>query len=178
MADDCGIVDFTCKAEALAASAIGDAIQNMANAVVEAFGRVVASLGTVWVNIGTPDLTNGGGPSSVAAGASDPQAQGITDALGYVTWIALAVAVISLMTLGGLVAVRMRRGEGMAAVGRVGLILGAVVLISAASSLVSAALPDGPVGSAGTVAFLALAPGWRRRREQARAAGHPRPEAA
>ena len=144
-----------------AASTIAsDAIQNMADSVVEAFGRVVASLGTVWVNIGTPDLTNGGGPSSVAAGASNPQAEGITDALGYVTWIALAVAVISLMTLGGLVAVRMRRGEGMAAVGRVGLILGAVVLISAASSIVSAVLPAGPVGSGGTVAFLQSSLWW------------------
>jgi len=156
----CDWWDLTCKAGEAASSAVGDAIQNLADSVVEAFGKVVASLGTVWVNIGTPDLTNDGGPSSVTAGASDPSVQGITDVLGYVTWISLAVAVISLMTLGGLVAVRMRRGEGMAAVGRVGLILGAVVLISAASSLVSAALPDGPVGSAGTVAFLQSSLWW------------------
>ncbi|TWS21694.1 hypothetical protein FK530_25055, partial [Tsukamurella conjunctivitidis] len=43
----------------------GDAIENMANAVMEAFGKAVASLGTIWVNVGTPNLTATGGSSSV-----------------------------------------------------------------------------------------------------------------
>ncbi|GGC17754.1 hypothetical protein [Cellulomonas carbonis] len=157
---DCGLLDFGCKAEELAKSAIGDAIDNLAQAVMEAFGRTVASLGTVWVNIGTPDLTGTGAGSPVAAGSSAEASQGLTTVLGYVTWVALIVAVISLFALGGLIAVRMRRGEGLASVGRIGLVLAAVVLISAASALVSEALPAGPESGSGTVAFLQSSLWW------------------
>ena len=37
--------------------------------------------------------------------------------LGYVTWISLAVAVVSLFVLGAMIATRMRAGEGFAAIG-------------------------------------------------------------
>lgn len=157
---ECGPIDFGCKAEEFAKSAIGDAIQNMADAVMEAFGRVVASLGTVWVNVGTPNLTSSGGASPVAAGSAAPQAGSLTQVLGYVTWIALIVAVVSLFALGALVAVRMRRGDGLAGVGKLGVILGSVVLVGAASAIVAAALPDGPVASSGTVAFLQSSLWW------------------
>ncbi|MFS0700057.1 hypothetical protein AB6N24_08820 [Cellulomonas sp. 179-A 4D5 NHS] len=144
----------------MAKSAIGDAIENMAKAVIEAVGRAVASLGTVWVNIGTPNLTSTGGSSSVAAGSSAGNAGNITTVLGYVTWISLAIALIALFILGGLIATRMRSGEGIAAVGRIGLVLTAVVLVSAASSLVGALLPDRPQRVAGTVAFLQSSLWW------------------
>jgi len=58
---DCEWYDPVCKAKEFAASTIGDAITKMADAVLEAVGKAVASLGTVWVNIGTPTLTGGGG---------------------------------------------------------------------------------------------------------------------
>ncbi|MFV0426194.1 MAG: hypothetical protein ACK5KU_04045 [Beutenbergiaceae bacterium] len=54
---DCEFLDFSRRTEALAMSALGDAIENMASAVMEAFGKVVGSLGAVWVPIGTPNLT-------------------------------------------------------------------------------------------------------------------------
>ncbi|MGW6132387.1 hypothetical protein ACWFNE_20370 [Cellulomonas sp. NPDC055163] len=132
----------------------------MAKAVIEAVGRAVASLGTVWVNIGTPNLTSTGGWSSVAAGSSAGNAGNITTVLGYITWISLAIALIALFILGGLIATRMRSGEGIAAVGRIGLVLTAVVLVSAASSLVGALLPDRPQRVAGTVAFLQSSLWW------------------
>ncbi|MBB2925586.1 hypothetical protein [Cellulomonas cellasea] len=144
----------------MAKSAIGDAIENMAKAVIEAVGRAVASLGTVWVNIGTPNLTSTGGSSSVGAGSSAGNAGNITTVLGYVTWISLAIALIALFILGGLIATRMRSGEGITAVGRIGVVLTAVVMVSAASSLVGALLPDRPQRVAGTVAFLQSSLWW------------------
>ncbi|MFF2832351.1 hypothetical protein ACFVSK_11370 [Cellulosimicrobium cellulans] len=132
----------------------------MANAVLEAFGKTVASLGTIWVHIGTPNLTGSGGQSAISAGSSAPGAGNITTVLGYVTWISLVVAIISLVILGALIATRMRVGEGIAAVGKVGLILGAVVLISGASALVTGLLPSGPSNAGGAVLFLQSSLWW------------------
>lgn len=157
---DCDFLDFTCRAGNLAQSAIGDAIENMANAVMAAFSKVVASLGTMWVNIGTPNLTGTGGGSSIEAGSSAPDSGGITTVMGYVTWISLAVAVLSLFILGALIAVRMRAGDGVAAVGRVGLILSAVVLVSGASALVAGLMPTGPSNVSGAVLFLQSGLWW------------------
>ncbi len=139
---------------------VGDAIENMANAVLEAFGKVVASLGTIWVHIGTPNLTGSGGQSAISAGNSAPGAGNITTVLGYVTWISLVVAILSLVILGALIATRMRAGEGIAAVGKVGLVLGAVVLISGASALVTGLLPAGPSNAGGAVLFLQSSLWW------------------
>ncbi|MEK8229336.1 hypothetical protein NKG05_30675 [Oerskovia sp. M15] len=71
----------------------------MATAVMEAFGKSVASLGTVWMLIGTPNLT-GGGSSTITAGSSAADSQNITTVLGYVTWISLVIAILSLVALG------------------------------------------------------------------------------
>lgn len=160
MAGECGFLDFGCKAEQFAKSAVGDAIENMANAVLEAFGKAVASLGTVWVHIGTPNLTGTGGGSSIGAGSSAPNSGNITQVLGYVTWISLAVAVLSLFILGALIATRMKAGEGLAAVGRVGLVLAAVVFISGASALVTGLVPSRPSRAGGAVLFLQSGLWW------------------
>ena len=100
---------------------VGNAIENMANAVMEAFGKAIASLGTVWVHIGTPNLTGSGGGSAIDAGSSAPDSANVTSVMGYVMWISLGIAVLALFILGALIATRMRAGEGIAAVGRVGL---------------------------------------------------------
>lgn len=139
---------------------VGDAIENMANAVMEAFGKAVASLGTIWVHLGTPNLTGSGGSSSISAGSSAPNSGNITTVLSYVTWISFAVAVLSLFALGGIIATRMRAGEGIAAVGKIGLVLGAVVLISAASAIVSGLMPSGPNNASGAVLFLQSSLWW------------------
>lgn len=139
---------------------VGDAIENMANAVMEAFGKAVASLGTIWVHLGTPNLTGSGGSSSISAGSSAPNSGNITTVLSYVTWISFAVAVLSLFALGAIIATRMRAGEGIAAVGKIGLVLGAVVLISAASAIVSGLMPSGPNNASGAVLFLQSSLWW------------------
>ena len=156
----CGITDpLACVGDAVN-NAVGDAIENMANAVLEAFGKAVASLGTLWVNIGTPNLTGSGGGSSIAAGTTAPNSDGIITVLGWVTWISIALAAMSIILLGALIATRMRNGEGFQAAGRMGIVLGAIFLISGATALVSGLLPNGPQGAGGTVLFLQSSLWW------------------
>lgn len=157
---ECAPLDFVCAAQNVASSAIGDAIENMANAVMEAFGKTVASLGTLWVNVGTPVLTGTGGGSSIPAGAAPPNADAIVQVLGWVMWIAILVSVASLIILGAMIATRMRNGQGLAAVGRLGIILGGIILIGASTALVAGLLPRGPVGAGGAVLFLQSALWW------------------
>lgn len=159
--DECGPLDFGCKAGQIASSAAGDAIQNFANAVMEMVGTAVTSLGTVWLYIGTPNLTNGStGGASIPAGSAPPSAAGLVTALGYVTWIGLAIAAISMVWLGVLIAASLRRGEGALNVGRFGLLLGGVVLIAGAGSLVAGLLPAGPRGVGGATLFIQSGLWW------------------
>ena len=123
--------------------------------ILEAVGVSIASLGTLWVGIGTPTLTGSGGGSSIAAGTAPPGADGIVTILGWVMWIALVVAVASLLILGALIGSRIRNGEGFQAVGGIGIVLGAIFLISGSSAFVAALLPAGPQGAGGTVLFFA-----------------------
>ena len=156
----CGFLDFGCKSEQLAKSVLGSAIENLATAVMEAFGKAIASLGTVWVHVGTPVLTGSGGSSSIDAGASAPDSGGITTVLGYVMWVSLAICILSLFILGAVIATRLRSGEGIAAVGRIGLVLVAAVLVSGASALVAGIMPSGPRNAGGAVLFLQSGLWW------------------
>lgn len=142
--EDCGFFDLDCRAENMAAESFGKAIDNLANAAVDAFGRTIGSVSSVWVRLGTPDLTGGGGTSAIDAGATPPGVSGVETALNYVVWVGLVVAILSLVALAALMAVRVRRGEGFMAVGRLGTVLTGVVMIGAASSLVAAIVPTGP----------------------------------
>ena len=150
------VLDPLCHAEAAAKSVVGSAVENVANAVLEATGKAVASLGTMWVHVGTPNLTGTGG-SSTSKVAVD---SGVTTVMNYVMWISFAIAILSLFILGGLIASRMRAGDGVAALGKVGLILSAVVLISAASGIVGMVMPNGPQGVGGAVEFIQAQLWW------------------
>ena len=158
--DECGALDFGCKAGQIASSAVGDAIQNFANAVMEMVGKSVAALGTIWLYIGTPNLTGGSGESSIPASSTPPGSAGLVTALGYITWIGLAVAAIAVVWLGVLISASIRRGEGALNVGRLGLVLGGVVLISGAGSLVGGLLPAGPRGVGGATLFIQSGLWW------------------
>ncbi|GAB3920283.1 hypothetical protein GCM10011575_44210 [Microlunatus endophyticus] len=57
--------------------------------------------------------------------------------LGWAKWVSLAVCVIGLMMAGAVMAFQSRRGEGSEHLHRVGMALVGVVIITAASSLVS-----------------------------------------
>ena len=84
------------------------------DAVRKSVETVMKSLGTAWVDVGTPNLT--GGDGGQAEGVADAEgAQQITQVLGYVTWISLVIAILSLVALGALIATRQRSGDGIAA---------------------------------------------------------------
>ena len=47
----CSILDPVGCAEDMVNSVVGGAIEDMANAVIEGVGKVIASFGTMWVNL-------------------------------------------------------------------------------------------------------------------------------
>ena len=149
MADECGAFDPVCKAKEWAGSAIGDAISSLADGVMEAFGHAIGALGTIWVRIGTPNLT--GGATVVPAG-EPPGTAGIDTVLGYATWIAFGVAVLGLIVAGVRLGLS-RSGQTQQAVERIGVVLIAVILISASVGIVTALLAPGRTASP-TVSFL------------------------
>ena len=151
----CGWANVGCQVQAFAASAVGDAMVNMANAVLTAVGKVVGSLGSLWVYIGTPTLTGGGGDSGVAPGAHAAGTSGIDLVLGYATWLAFGMCVLGLIVLG----VRMglaRRHEtaGGEVSARFGAVLAAAVVISAAVGVVTAIAPSRRSHGSSTVAYI------------------------
>ena len=133
--------------------ASNDAVQELANRVLEGFGKALASIGTMWVSVPTPVLTAGGGTTRLPT--NQPGSDAFTTILSYVTYIGLALAVLSIIALGAMIALRSRRGEGMRSIGALGLIFIAIMLISGASALVGALLGGtAPGGSSSTVGFL------------------------
>ncbi len=149
----CKWYEFDCKAKEFVASSIGDALTKTADAVLEAVGKAVASLGTMWVNIGTPNLTGGAGSSGVNPGDRAPNVDGINTVLGYATWIAFGVCVLALIMTG----VRMgtgHRNEGHKHVDRIGVVLVATIILSAAVGLVTAIAPAVRSSGSPAVAFI------------------------
>lgn len=66
--EDCGFIDPACVAGNALRDAVNDAIDNLAEKIVEAMGKAISSLATFWVNVDTPGLTDGGGnPSAPVA---------------------------------------------------------------------------------------------------------------
>lgn len=133
-------------------AAANDTLRELVNQIMEGWGKALASLGSLWVVVPTPILTGGNGsPTSEAP----PLSENFTMILNYVTWFALIICVLSLVGLGAMIGLRRRRGEGDGHLGRLGVILFAVLLISGASAGLSALLPSvAPGGSSSTVTFL------------------------
>jgi peptidoglycan/LPS O-acetylase OafA/YrhL len=65
-----------------------------------------------------------------------PGTEGLTTVMGWAKWVALAVCVLGLFAAGALMAIQSRRGEGGEHVGKIGMALGGVVVISAGAALV------------------------------------------
>ncbi|MEZ2390623.1 hypothetical protein AB6813_13955 [bacterium RCC_150] len=86
-----------------------DAIKNMANAIADAVGQTVKTLGTFWVNVGTPNLTAVPGGST----ASDPVLF-LQNSLYF--WTA-ALAVLSVL-VGAAKMIIERRGAPLRELGR------------------------------------------------------------
>ncbi len=155
---DCGFLSLNCTASDIAGNLAAGALEDAATKVSEGVGKMIASLGTIWVYIGTPNLTDTGDQTSVGA---PPISTEIEVLLGWVTWLGLVFAVISAVFLAMLIATRMRAGEGFMAVGKLGFILGGVVLISAAGALIPQIVSSGgPQGVGGAAFFIQSSLWW------------------
>ena len=65
-----------------------------------------------------------------------PGTEGFNTLMGWAKWVALAVCVLGLFAAGALMAIQSRRGEGGEHVGKIGMALGGVIVISAGAALV------------------------------------------
>ncbi|SDS54190.1 hypothetical protein [Microlunatus soli] len=146
-----------CYATEASADALVDKITSSVDAFIDSVTPALTSLGTLWVKVKTPDLTGGG---EVAPRGHAADAESVLTVLGYVSWIGFAIAIIAVIILGAMIATRMRAGEGVAAVGRIGIVLGAVIMISSASSLVALVLPSGPQGVGGATGYIQASLWW------------------
>ncbi|QHC65098.1 hypothetical protein GSU69_19800 (plasmid) [Rathayibacter festucae] len=141
---ECGLLDFPCKLNKgvgdIVSVAANDALQQFVNNIMEGYGKALASLGTLWVRVPSPVtvVDQGGG---VNGGGTPPQPEAFETILGYVTWVSAGLAVMSLIIAGVMMASRRRHGDGEAHMGRIGVIIMAVLLLSSASALVTGFLP-------------------------------------
>lgn len=121
-------------------AATNDALQQFVNNILEGYGKAIVSLGTLWVNVPSPVtvVDRGGG---VNGGGTPPLPEAFETILGYVTWVAAGLAVMSLIIAGVMMSTRRRHGDGEAHMGRIGVIIFAVFLLSSASALVTGFLP-------------------------------------
>ena len=65
-----------------------------------------------------------------------PGTEGLNTLMGWAKWVALAVCILGLFAAGALMAIQSRRGEGGEHVGKIGMALGGVIVISAGAALV------------------------------------------
>lgn len=65
-----------------------------------------------------------------------PGTEGFVDIMGWARWVALAICILGLVAAGAMMAIQSRRGEGGEHVGKIGMALGGVIVISAAGALV------------------------------------------
>lgn len=63
-----------------------------------------------------------------------PGTEGFTSIIGWAKWVALAVSVLGLFAAGALMAIQSRRVEGGEHVGKIGMALSGVIVISVISA--------------------------------------------
>lgn len=146
-----------CAAEGaknIISQAANDTVQQLMNNALETFGKIVGSLGTLWVNVPSPQLAKGDADASGYT-PTETVTSNFDTILGYVAWIGLFVAVLSIIGF-AIMFMRARSEEtGLDSLGRLGLVFGGVFLITSASSLVAWLIPTtAPAGSSTTVGFL------------------------
>ena len=128
---------------------VGAVFDIFASLLSDAIGNTVKEFSSMWMNVPTPDIT-GDGSEPVTVGAS----AGVLQILGWMKWVCFAIAIIALMIAGVRFAIHARQGGAAREAGHIGMILGAVVVISASAGMVSVALSSGPTGVGGAVAMV------------------------
>lgn len=152
--DKIGDVASTINPLNIAATAIGKLVSGIfsiiAGLMSDAVGGAVSTFATMWMNIPTPVVA-----SDDSAKPVNPQdTAGIMQVLGYVKWISLIIAVFAIVIFAARWAATSRRGDGENAMGRVSIILVAVIGVTSATSLVSMLLQTGPTRVGGVVGKL------------------------
>lgn len=149
----CGEMDWGCRVGSLPGDWIkgtaGQTIQALADAISQSAGQTLSALGSYWVALPTPDLI-GGNEAVVAAAPPSVEFQTI---LSWCIWISLAICILSLFAVGVRLVLRPRDAAG--SISRVGIVLGAAVLVSAAVSIISAVMQNPtPTNASSPVAFI------------------------
>ncbi|WP_156887617.1 hypothetical protein [Propionicicella superfundia] len=137
----CDVTNMGCHLSEGLAEAFAKATESATSAVLSTLSKALGGLGAAWVEVPTPTLTGGtgsSGPTSPAPG-TDP----LSTVLSWVTWIGLAIAIGSVMVLGARMVIAHRHGRD-ARLGRAGVVVGAVALISGASGIGSALVGSEP----------------------------------
>jgi len=114
--------------------------------VTDPLGTMFGSLGTVWVDTTGPALTvDDAGPATAPAAPVEQ----LATILSWVTWIGLAVCVVSLIVLGARLALAHQHGDTIRSLGRFGMIMVVVVLVSSAGSLAAYLVNTSTTGTPG-----------------------------
>ncbi|WP_380169636.1 hypothetical protein [Jannaschia sp. R86511] len=98
----CEVWEIGCRTSDALAGVVGNGLEALAKAVGDAVGSVLTNLATVWVDVGTPNLTtSGSNPSDAVAFIQ-----------GSLWWYMAAAAVLSVMVGGARMAWTMRAEPG------------------------------------------------------------------
>lgn len=152
-----------CHADDVLDGIVDGTIGQLASAVMEGHGKVMAAFGSFWVNIGTPDVTSGSNGTPISAGDRPEGVGGLDTFMDWVFWVCLALIGISMIILGMHIATRLRRGEAGLLLDKVTVIAGGALLVGAGGAVASAVMPSGSVlatGAGGTTLFLQSATWW------------------
>lgn len=130
-------------------------LEDLKDSTLQAVDKFATSLGTMWMKVPTPQLR---GDSTGGVEAGSMGSTGVEYILGYMVWVGLAIAVLSLIAIGVTMARRSRDGAGH--VSRLTVVLLGVMLIGAASSITGALLPQESVRAAAPVALIQNSLWW------------------
>src|SRR3954462_15891718 len=149
----CGKFDLICKGSQLPGQIAGGVADNavgaLADAVGEGVAKAVASLGTVWVKVGTPNVTSADGTSASPA---------VAFVQSQLWWYMAAAAILAVIIGGARMALEQRAEPGrellkglmtLVVVSGCGLATISLALSAAdefSRSVIDASVPDGSFG--------------------------------
>ena len=154
----CELFDIKCKVTEGATTAATNALERLADAVTQTLGELMGTLATSWVRINTPVLIGGGGTSMRSAGEHAGAAEGVETVLGWVMSVSFGIMVLALIAAG--VRLASARRDASEQVGRIGIVLLATILVSAAAGIVAAVAPAGSVQGSAPVAYIQASLYW------------------
>ncbi len=73
----------------------------------------------------------------VPTGVQPPGTEGLLTVLNWTSWIVTVACVFGVLVVAGMMAISHRRGQGSEAIGNLGWVMGACVLVASASQLVN-----------------------------------------